>query len=60
MPGSMLKLPLLMSKKMLLLALTLILAFDVDTLGNDTDALPSLGVPPNNNVGKVYPPSVLR
>ena len=49
----MLKFPLLMSKKMLLLALTLILAFDVDTLGNVTDALPSLGVPPNNKVGNV-------
>ena len=49
----MVKFPSLMSKKTLLLALTLILAFDVSKLGNDTDALPSLDVPASNNVGNV-------
>ena len=59
-PGVMLKFPLLMSKNTLLLALTLILACEVVTLGSKTDALPSLGVPATNSVGNVYPPSVLK
>ena len=56
----MLKFSLLMSKKTLLLALTLILAFEVDKFGNETVALPSLGVPPSKRMGNVYPPSVLK
>ena len=52
-PGVIAKFALLMSKKTLSLALTLILAAPVLTLGRNTAAEPSLGVPATSSVGKV-------